>query len=34
MIEQKNAFDFILFSDILAVAIVEFITESIEQAKS
>ena len=30
MIEQKNAFDFILLSDIFTVAILEFITKSTE----
>jgi len=34
MIEQKNAFDFILLSEIFIVTIVEFITKFTEQEKS
>jgi len=34
MIEQKNAFDFILISNIFTEAILEFIPKSTEQVKS
>jgi len=34
MIEQKNAFDFIILSNIFIVAILEFIPNSTEQVKS